>query len=149
MKRFWDKVDKAGPDDCWLWNAAVFEDGYGAFRMGEKQLRAHRVSYEMEHGPIPLGKLICHVCDEPRCVNPAHLFAGTPLENVQDMRSKNRQNYLSGENLPHAKLTEEKVIEMRKLGANNTPLRVLSKKFGVSRSSVCLILNRRRWAHVA
>ena len=94
MKRFWDKVDKSG--DCWMWTASVRGHGYGAFFYKGKVQRANRVSWELENGPIPSGMVIMHTCDNPLCVNPRHLSAGTQKENVQDSISKGRCHRLKG-----------------------------------------------------
>lgn len=88
--RFWEKVDQRGPDECWLWTAGCFTDGYGSFRLGGRSLRAHRVSYEVSTGPIPEGLVVMHSCDTPLCVNPAHLSVGTVGDNSRDMVSKKR-----------------------------------------------------------
>lgn len=88
--RFWEKVDKRGPDDCWLWTGSADRDGYGRQRVGNRPRLAHRVSYALEHGDIPKGLLILHRCDTPACVNPAHLRAGTQQENMAERDAKGR-----------------------------------------------------------
>lgn len=95
--RFWAKVSKS--DGCWEWTAGLRHGGYGSFYVAidglGRNVAAHRYSYEMHHGPIPEGAEIMHSCDNPRCVNPAHLSAGTHAQNMQDMGAK-RRNTLVG-----------------------------------------------------
>jgi hypothetical protein len=91
ISRFWDKVAVRGPDDCWEWQAGCFKRGYGAFAFdGHKPGYAHRFSYELHHGPIPEGMRVLHECDNPPCVNPKHLRAGTQKDNIQDAVNKDR-----------------------------------------------------------
>ena len=88
----WQRYSNAGdPRDCWLWKSSIASNGYGQIWGGGKTLLAHRVSYELHVGPVPDGMFVCHTCDVPRCVNPGHLFVGTPLDNVVDMTSKGRR----------------------------------------------------------
>jgi hypothetical protein len=92
-ERFWAKVDKsAGPEGCWLWTAGAI-GGYGRISAGGrhgKHIMAHRLSYKLAYGPVPPGHDILHSCDNPPCVNPLHLFAGTAQSNTEDARSKGR-----------------------------------------------------------
>ena len=93
--RFWQKVAKA--DGCWNWTAATFSDGYGALKRKDgKQIKAHRYSYEIHFGDIPGNLCVCHACDNPRCVNPAHLWLGTNRENTADKTRKGRAVRLAG-----------------------------------------------------
>lgn len=94
-ERFWAKVAKAGPDECWLWAGSTRHGGYGSLR-GEGSrtcISAHRYSYEQHKGQIPDGTVVCHSCDTPACVNPAHLWAGTELQNALDKERKGRGNH--------------------------------------------------------
>ena len=77
LERYWSRVDKTS--SCWLWTGPVNRDGYG-YHSG----LAHRLAYRLEHGPIPSGLMVCHRCNVRLCVNPAHLYAGTALDNARD-----------------------------------------------------------------
>jgi HNH endonuclease/helix-turn-helix protein len=89
-ERFWQKVLKT--ETCWLWTAYKKPDGHGTFNRGKRMALAHRYSYELHCGVIPHGMLVCHKCDVPSCVNPDHLFLGTPDDNVRDCIRKGRNN---------------------------------------------------------
>lgn len=99
--RFWPKVAVAGPDECWLWKAQITPAGYGQIGVGSLSdgtrgyALAHRMSYELAHGPIPHGMFVCHRCDVRNCVNPAHLFVGTHSDNMRDCSRKGRLNHWS------------------------------------------------------
>lgn len=136
-ERFWEKVDKSG--DCWLWTAARRNGKrYGGFGVAGKQLMAHRYSWE-------LG---CHRCDNPPCVNPAHLFLGTNEQNMADMVAKGRSVHRFGEDNPDSRLTWDDV-ELIRLAGNTLPVSktAIGKAFGVSDVMIGKILRRENWVH--
>lgn len=146
VERFWRAVDKGG--DCWLWTKAVDRGGYGAIGAGtntdRRVLKAHRVSWELAHGPIPDGVFVCHRCDNPKCVNPAHLFLGSPSDNAADMATKGRAN--RGERRWIAKLTDDAVREIRRSSEKGVDL---AKRYGVSPTQVTAVRRGYEWKHVA
>lgn len=137
-QRFWPRVKKT--KSCWIWIGAKFPSGYGEISVNNRSIRAHRFSYQIHYGPIPDGKIICHRCDNPACVNPDHLFLGTNKDNTQDMIRKKRG--LVGEKNPCAKLTLEQVIEIRE---TNLPQRKIASKYGISQTMVGKIKRGTKW----
>jgi hypothetical protein len=93
-QRFWAKVAKGAPGECWEWTAARSLEGYGRFRLGTGAVNAHRVSWQLAHPGVELtaDDYICHTCDNPPCMNPAHLFKGDVRVNTADMVAKGRQS---------------------------------------------------------
>lgn len=117
---------------CWEWQGTHNQYGYGIFLLpGEKPVRAHRYSYEFYVGPIPEGKVIMHTCDNPPCVNPAHLRVGTKAENNADAAQKNRTN--KGLNHWNGRLSDADVAAIR---ASNEPRKALAKRYGVDYSHI-------------
>ena len=147
--RFWAKVARAGPDDCWLWMAHCTPKGYGSFRIGSqkngtrKNVSAHRIAYQMAVGPIPRNLCVLHHCDNPPCVNPAHLFLGTKADNSRDMVSKGRQ--AKGMRNGSAKLTEIDVMAIR---LDHRPHRAIATDYGVCHGTIDFIKTHQNWTHI-
>lgn len=152
-ERFWEKVDKNGPipahrpelGPCWLWTGS--KDRYGKFSPGGHSpvpLNAHRVSYELAYGPVPDGKQICHECDNPPCVNPSHLFAGTADENMKNMRTKGRDRHASGEEAGKSRLTWEQVREIRRRHAvGDVSMRALAREYNIAYPAIAYIVHNK------
>lgn len=140
--RFMQKVNCAG-DDCWLWKGAVSGNGYGLFTVREKNISAHRFSYESVVGAIPYGLMVCHSCDNRICVNPSHLFLGSSRDNHMDMQRKGRG--ICGERVHSAKLTWKKVKEIRAARQVGESRMSLSIKFGVGPRAIWNIATGRTW----
>lgn len=100
--RFWKKVEKT--NDCWLWIAGKYPDGYGVFWNGTTYDGAHRISWELHYGEIPKGMLVCHTCDNPPCVNPEHLWIGTKKDNNNDRTKKGRDGIGYGHTKNHIRV---------------------------------------------
>jgi hypothetical protein len=154
--RFWSKVDKNGPvlrpelGRCWVWTAATNEHGYGVMRPSGKRsgptVKAHRVSAELAGMGID-GVKVLHSCDNPPCVNPAHLRVGTMKENSRD--SVTRDRHARGSRSGAAKLTESSVIEIRRRASEGELVRKLAVEYGVSPRTVYGVVARTGWRHVA
>jgi hypothetical protein len=147
-ERFWEKVNKDGPvpphrpelGPCWLWTAATKQPPWdygilGTPAPGEAGELAHRVSWELHHGPIPDGAKVLHHCDVPRCVNPAHLFLGSLADNARDMLAKRRHKVV---------LTLEQVADLRaRYAAGGVSQTTLAREFGIAQVTVSRIVRHR------
>ena len=146
-QRFWSKVKKT--NTCWLWQATVFTNGYGSFRVTSKNKSvAHRVSWILSHGDIPDGLNVLHKCDVRLCVNPQHLFLGTQLENIADMIRKGRKRLpvqARGMKSTKAKLTDQDVYAIR---ASSDTIRALARQYGVAPNTIDAVKSRRSWSHI-
>lgn len=147
-QRFWPKVDKRGQLECWPWLACTNAKGYGWFGAGDGPRLAHRVAWEIENGPIPDGLFVLHRCDNPPCVNAAHLFLGTNVDNMDDMKAKGRAPKNAGVKNGRAKLVEADVLVIRHRIAAGEMLRAIATDYGVSEGVVNHIKDGRSWAHV-
>lgn len=149
-ERFWERVDQGQPDECWPWSAGKTSQGYGAMHWKGSKCLAHRISYRIEYGPIPEGKVVMHSCDNPPCVNPNHLSIGTQGDNVRDAQKKGRNasgddvKWWKGEGREHhkAELTDDQRLEVKRRYDNEDISQYqLSDEYGVSQSAISYIIN--------
>ena len=141
MKRFWDKVDIRGLDDCWNWTAQIKKNGYGFFTYQRKTVKASRMAMILT-GRDPAGMYVCHHCDNPKCVNPSHLFLGTPQDNVTDMINKGR--FRNGSEKRRT-LTDDEVRDIR---SSSLTYSELSKLYNMSAGNLCRIRKGLRYKYV-
>lgn len=142
-QRFWPKVDKRGPDECWEWKE-YRRKGYGYFRVYRRatKLGAHQVVFILKYGYLP--PMVRHSCDNPGCCNPAHLLPGDHRSNMDDVIARKRQ---AGERNASARLTERDVRAIRadKISTNIA----LGEKYGVTHSMISAIRLGKAWRHVS
>jgi len=148
-KRFWAQVHQT--EACWIWTGATNHNGYGVICLGGgggRQVRVHRLAYELLVGPIPVGLLVLHQCDNPSRVRPDHLFLGRVLDNTRDMVLKGRDGF-RGEKNGRGKLSLTDVQEIRRLyTGGHVSLTKLARVFSVAKGHVWRIANGKAWANV-
>ena len=126
---------------CWEWQGSKC-NGYGRMVIGSRTdgtrrtIQTHRASYELKYGEIPEGMEICHKCDNPCCINPDHLFAGTRQDNIDDRERKGRNNPPKGEKHAKAKLTEQDVLDIRAKRAEGKSFGKLAQEYGVHKRTI-------------
>ncbi len=156
-RRFWSGIDMPR-EGCWEWPQGKFAGSdYGQFRVGKRKVRAHRLAWEMSHGrPIPDGMIVCHSCDNPSCVKPAHLFLGTHADNARDRDHKGRgtrgrkrpEAASPGELNPAAILNKAQVLSIRRLRAQGHTYSVIAERHGVAKSTIAAVVRRETWRHI-
>ena len=154
MINFWNKVNKT--ETCWLWTGATNGRGvngvaYGLMKIPKtrKNITAHRMSYTLHNGPITSKQWVLHKCDNPKCVNPDHLFLGDAAANAADMDAKGRRVIAdhSGEKNGRAVMDADKV-KLARLLHGKFSLTALTKIFGVSKSQIHRIVTAQHWAAI-
>lgn len=160
IQKFWEKVDKKGPNDCWLWTASKHPFGYGWFGVEGENHSAHRISWIIHHGQVPKGMQVLHNCpggDNPSCVNPSHLWLGTQGDNMRDRQAKGRDNHPCGEehrarqrkcvargdNHCECKLKKKQCLEARQLYKEGWTMPGIARFFGVHRNVIWYAIFKR------
>lgn len=149
-RRLANGLDAAGPDSCWEWQRATNQFGYGTLTVDGRRIYAHRLAFELYAGmSIPFGMHVCHRCDNPRCINPDHLFLGTRSDNMRDCFAKGRSSVkpvsLIGERNPAAKLNGDDVAKIREMLKSGSSQLSVARRFGVSQSQVSNIKRGVQW----
>lgn len=158
VARFWARVDVRGPDECWLWTGATSR-GYGLLGIGrrsEGNVRASRLAWEIAHqSDVPPGLFVCHRCDNPPCVNPAHLFDGTNADNARDMAAKGRhgrwtrpERTARGARQGSSRLTDAAVHQILTDRAAGLTYKAIGERHGVAWRTVEGIVRGRAWQHI-
>lgn len=143
---FLSRVERIPESGCWIWMAGTSSTGYGTFAINQVSRKAHRIGYTNLVGPIPDGKILCHRCDVTYCVNPAHLYIGTFLDNSGDMIRRMRG--CQGEKMWMSKLTEAQALEIIQATGKRGFKSELARKLGVTEALIWHIRKGRAWKHL-
>lgn len=162
-----DRIQKK--EDCWEWMGSLTKVGYGKIQVKNKNYTTHRLSYEIFKGQIPDGNMICHSCDNKKCINPEHLWVGSAKDNMHDMIQKGRKVAKTGwkhteetkqkfKLRPHSdrrgekhhlsKLTSEDVLNIRKMIESGEKIIDIARKYNVDQSAISNIKRKRNWSHI-
>lgn len=147
-EKFWRHVTPLGKDECWEWNGSRCSKGYGQFN-SMHHYKAHRFSFELHFGKIPDGKQICHKCDNPPCVNPNHLWDGTPRENTIDSVKKGRfVSSKKGANHAQKRFTHEEALNIKQRLINGEKASKIAEEVGRPESTIRSIKGGHTWVHI-
>ena len=131
---------------CWEWTGRVNQRGYAEVMIQKRHLYVHRVSFVIHHRPLQNGELVLHKCDNTRCCNPAHLYAGSYADNAKDAMARGRNT--RGELQAASRLTDDLVLAMRRLAATGMTLCEIARRYNETRHTVWKVVRGKRWAHL-
>ena len=139
-------------NECWEWQGQLNNHGYAFASWGQaeekKKTVLHRVAYAIWIEEVPRGLCVLHKCDNPKCINPEHLYLGTKKDNTRDIKNRNRFNPARGEKCGMSKLKSEEILEIRDLREKGMTLNQISHKFDVTYENIHAICKRRTWRHI-
>ena len=144
---FWSRVEPGPINTCWEWQGCTDQFGYGFVRLAGKLWRTHRLSFYLAKGELG-GSCVLHSCDNRLCCNPDHLSLGTRAENNAQRDARKRHIALIGTDHPQAKLTSEKVIQMRELFLQGMRLTDIARQYSVNPGTAYNAIHKRTWSHV-
>lgn len=145
-ERFWNRVKKdANEKGCWEWQGSTNEHGYGRVGYQNRYFKTHILSWFLTYGKMPENNLL-HDCDNPPCCNPKHLHEGTKAQNSAEMVSRGRS--AKGEKHSQARLTDEKVLDIRYKSKQGKTMNALAIEHQVSSSTISRVVNRQIWTHI-
>lgn len=147
-ERFWRKVRRGAPNECWPWIGARDRAGYGRVTQAgaTTNLRAHRLALAYAGVAVPNDLCVLHACDNPPCCNPSHLRVGTYLDNAKDRSERGRGSQLRGERVPTARLTADRVRAIREAAGLESQT-AIARRFGIAQTTVSAIVTRKTWSH--
>ncbi len=143
-KAFWDRVYKRTENECWEWKGFLMPNGYGQLKVKLRNVYAHRYSFELHFGFSPDHLLVCHKCDNRKCVNPNHLFLGTHKENTRDMDSKGRRVTKPGTQ----KITATDAKQIRALSKDGIHVNAIADKYKLKPCTIRNIIAGRIWKNI-
>ncbi len=147
-RRLWEGCIPEPNSGCWIWAGTDFKQGYGTISWEGKNRKTSRLAYWAWNGDIPEKMFVCHSCDTPQCLNPKHLFLGTPAENAQDCARKKRFPDRRGSKNVSSVMDDrlvKAIKEMSRLGLSGAHI---SRVIGVSDTTVNRVISGRSWSHI-
>lgn len=143
-----DTDDIETTDSCWEWTGSLSAGGYSQLQIDGEKFYAHRISYRLFHGPIEPGRYVCHKCDNKKCINPMHLYAGLPEENTEDAMERGELKEYVADGNPAAKLTADEAKDAYERVQDGESQASVARDLGVTKSCIWTVVHGKTWASV-